>query len=176
MLRPSRDAQELQRRSEFDRWNWPCGSTTPLPRNQTAAAAKRPSRRLRLPSVRPVHGPHGHGPVGLIRSVPGAGTLSGHGKTIRSCFRAVPYWASCEIAPRFSRRREDGRTPPKRGTMKLKNHDWTDGEQRLKAIDTPLLQQDRTVRAALLTLAVFGVAALIGIVGYLVWTYCISGL
>jgi hypothetical protein len=59
--------------------------------------------------------------------------------------------------------------------MKLKNRDWTD-EQRLKAIDTPLLQQDRTVRAASLTLAVFGVAALIGIVSYLVWPYSIPGL
>jgi hypothetical protein len=49
-------------------------------------------------------------------------------------------------------------------------------EQRLKAIDTPLLQQDRTVRAALLTLAIFGVAALAGIVGYLVWPYSIPGL
>jgi hypothetical protein len=52
--------------------------------------------------------------------------------------------------------------------MKLKNRDWTDVEQRLKAIDTPLLQQDRTVRAAFLTLDIFGVAALIGIVGYLI--------
>jgi hypothetical protein len=60
--------------------------------------------------------------------------------------------------------------------MKLKNRDWTDVELRLKAVDTPLLQQDRTVRAALLTLAIFGVAALAGIVGYLVWPYCIPGL
>jgi hypothetical protein len=60
--------------------------------------------------------------------------------------------------------------------MKLKNRHWTDVEQRLKAIDTPLLQQDRTVRVALLTLAIFGVAALAGIVGYLVWPYSIPGL
>jgi hypothetical protein len=60
--------------------------------------------------------------------------------------------------------------------MKLKNRHWTDVEQRLKAIDTPLLQQDRPVRAALLTLAIFGVAALAGIVGYLVWPYSIPGL
>jgi hypothetical protein len=60
--------------------------------------------------------------------------------------------------------------------MKLKNRDWTEAERRLKAVDTPLLQQDRIVRATLLTLATFGVAALIGIVGYLVWPYCISGL
>jgi hypothetical protein len=60
--------------------------------------------------------------------------------------------------------------------MKLKNRDWTDGEQRLKAVDTPLLQQDRTVRAALLIIIIFGVAALTAIVGYLVWPYCIPGL
>jgi hypothetical protein len=60
--------------------------------------------------------------------------------------------------------------------MKLKNRHWTDVEQRLKAIDTPLLQQDRTVRVALLTLAIFDVAALAGIVGYLVWPYSIPGL
>jgi hypothetical protein len=82
----------------------------------------------------------------------------------------------CEIAPQFSRGREDDRPSLKRGTMKLKNRDWTDGELRLKAIDTPLLQQDRTVRAALLTLAIFGVAALTGVVSYLVWPYCIPGL
>jgi hypothetical protein len=60
--------------------------------------------------------------------------------------------------------------------MKLKNRDWTDVELRLKAVDTPLLQQNRTVRAALLTLAIFGVAALAGIVGYLVWPYSIPRL
>jgi hypothetical protein len=60
--------------------------------------------------------------------------------------------------------------------MKLKNRDWTDVEQRLKAVDAPLLQQDRTVRAALLTIVIFGMAALAGVVGYLVWPYCISGL
>jgi nitrate reductase NapE component len=38
------------------------------------------------------------------------------------------------------------------------------------------LQQDRTVRAALLTIVIFGMAALAGVVGYLVWQYCISGL
>jgi hypothetical protein len=65
---------------------------------------------------------------------------------------------------------------PKRGTMKLKNRDWTDVEQKLKAIGAPLLQQDRTVRAALLTIAIFGVAALIGVVGYLVWPALTPGL
>jgi len=53
--------------------------------------------------------------------------------------------------------------------MKLKNRDWTDVEQRLKAADSPLLQQDRIVRAALLTIAIFGVAAL-------AWPYCVPGL
>jgi hypothetical protein len=88
----------------------------------------------------------------------------------------VPYYGFCEIAPRFSREREDGRTPPKTGHHESQNRDRTDVEQRLKAIDTRLLQQDRTVRAALLTPAIFGVAALIGIVGYLVWPYSIPGL
>jgi hypothetical protein len=60
--------------------------------------------------------------------------------------------------------------------MKLKNRDWTEAEQRLKAVDSPLLQQDRIVRAALLTIAIFGIAALAGVVSYLVWPYCIPGL
>ena len=60
--------------------------------------------------------------------------------------------------------------------MKLKNRDWTEAERRLKAVDSPLLQQDRTVRAALLAIVIFGMAALAGVVGYLVWPYCISGL
>jgi hypothetical protein len=60
--------------------------------------------------------------------------------------------------------------------MKLKNRDWTEVERRLKAVDTPLLQQDRTVRTALLTIVIFGVAALAGVVGYLAWPYCIPGL
>jgi hypothetical protein len=60
--------------------------------------------------------------------------------------------------------------------MKLKNRDWTEAEQRLKAVVSPLLQQDRIVRAALLTIAIFGVAALAGVVGYLAWPYCIPGL
>jgi hypothetical protein len=60
--------------------------------------------------------------------------------------------------------------------MKLKNRDWTDVELRLKAADTPLLQQDRIVRATLLTIVIFGMAALTGIIGYLVWPYCIPGL
>jgi hypothetical protein len=60
--------------------------------------------------------------------------------------------------------------------MKLKNRDWTDGELRLKAVDTPLLQQDRVVRASLLAIVIFGVAALAGVASYLAWPYCIPGL
>ena len=52
--------------------------------------------------------------------------------------------------------------------MKLKNRDLTERERRLTAVDTPLLQQDRLVRTALLTVVVVGVAALAGVVGYLV--------
>jgi hypothetical protein len=52
--------------------------------------------------------------------------------------------------------------------MKLKDHGLTEREQRLNAADTPLLQQDRIVRAALLTIVLFGVAALAGVVSYLV--------
>ena len=60
--------------------------------------------------------------------------------------------------------------------MKLKNRDWTERERRLKAVDTPLLQQDRIVRAALLTIVLFGMAALAGVVGYLAWPHSILGL
>ena len=52
--------------------------------------------------------------------------------------------------------------------MKLKNRDLTEREQRLKAANSPLLQQDRLVRAALLAIVLVGVAALAGVVGYLV--------
>ena len=72
-------------------------------------------------------------------------------------------------APRFSWEREDARSSLTGGIMQLKNRDWTDVEQRLKAVDSPLLQQDRIVRAALLTIAIFGVAAL-------AWPYCVPGL
>ena len=54
------------------------------------------------------------------------------------------------------------------GSMKLKDRDLTERERRLKAVDTPLLQQDRIVRAALLTIVLFGVAALAGVVSHLV--------
>ena len=60
--------------------------------------------------------------------------------------------------------------------MKLKDRDLTERERRLKAVDTPLLQQDRLVRTALLTIVLFGVAALTGVVGYLAWPYPILGL
>jgi hypothetical protein len=52
--------------------------------------------------------------------------------------------------------------------MKLKDRGLTEREQRLNAADTPLLQQDRLVHAALLTIVLFGVAALAGVVSYLV--------
>jgi hypothetical protein len=54
------------------------------------------------------------------------------------------------------------------GSMKLKDRGLTEREERLNAADTPLLQQDRIVRAALLTIVLFGVAALAGVVSYLV--------
>ena len=60
--------------------------------------------------------------------------------------------------------------------MKLKNRDLTERERRLKAANSPLLQQDRIVRAALLTIVLFGVAALAGVVSYLAWPYPILGL
>jgi hypothetical protein len=60
--------------------------------------------------------------------------------------------------------------------MKLKNRDWTDGELRLKAVDTPLLQQDRIVRATLLGIVIFSVAALVGVVSYLAWPASTPGL
>jgi hypothetical protein len=60
--------------------------------------------------------------------------------------------------------------------MELKDRDWTERERRLKAVDIPLLQQDRLVRTALLTIVLFGVAALTGVVGYLAWPYSIPGL
>ena len=60
--------------------------------------------------------------------------------------------------------------------MKLKDRDLTERERRLKAADSPLLQQDRIVRTALLTIVLFGMAALAGVVGYLAWPYSILGL
>ena len=54
------------------------------------------------------------------------------------------------------------------GSMKLKDRDLTERERRLKAVDIPLLQQDRLVRTALLTIVLFGVAALAGVVSDLV--------
>jgi hypothetical protein len=60
--------------------------------------------------------------------------------------------------------------------MKLKNRDWTEAERRLKAVDSPLLQQDRTVRAALLAIVIFAMAALAGVAGYLVCLTSLPGL
>jgi hypothetical protein len=51
--------------------------------------------------------------------------------------------------------------------MKLKQRDWTEGEQRLAAVPQPL-QQDRMTRAALLAIVLFAVAVLAGVVSYLV--------
>jgi len=60
--------------------------------------------------------------------------------------------------------------------MKFKDHNLTERERRLKAANSPLLQQDRIVRAALLTIILFGMAALAGVVGYLAWPHSILGL
>ena len=57
--------------------------------------------------------------------------------------------------------------------MKLKNRDWTEGEQKLGAAGSQLLEQDRIVRAGLLIIAVIGVAALAWMVIILV---CLSPL
>ena len=59
--------------------------------------------------------------------------------------------------------------------MKLKDRDLTERERRLNAANSPLLQQDRLVRTALLTIVLFGVAALAGVVGYLAWPYSFQG-
>jgi hypothetical protein len=55
--------------------------------------------------------------------------------------------------------------------MKLKNRNWTDAERRLGAADSQILQEDRTVRAGMLALTVFGVAVLAGMAIYLI---CLS--
>ncbi|MBL0403705.1 hypothetical protein JKG68_06995 [Microvirga aerilata] len=55
--------------------------------------------------------------------------------------------------------------------MKLKNYDWDDLERRLGTTDSRLVRDSRSVRAALLALAVFGVAVLAGVAVYLV---CLS--
>jgi hypothetical protein len=60
--------------------------------------------------------------------------------------------------------------------MKSKQRDLTELERRLGAADSRLLQHDRTVCAALLVIAIFGVAALAGVAGYLAWPYSIPGL
>ena len=55
--------------------------------------------------------------------------------------------------------------------MKLKNRYWTDVERRLGAADSQFLQEDRSIRAALLALATLGMAVLAGMTVYLV---CLS--
>jgi hypothetical protein len=77
---------------------------------------------------------------------------------------------------RFSRRREDGRPPLNGVIMRLKNLDHTEREQRPRAVASPLLQEDKTVRAALLFIVIFGVATLVGVVVYLAGPYSIPGL
>jgi hypothetical protein len=62
------------------------------------------------------------------------------------------------------------------GTMNPKNRNSTEFEQRLKATDSPPLQEDRAVRAALLFIVIFGVASLAGVFVYLAWPYSIPGL
>jgi cell division septal protein FtsQ len=53
--------------------------------------------------------------------------------------------------------------------MKLKNRDWTEQEQKLRAASAPILQQARTVRTALLFIVIFGAAALAWVIAYLAW-------
>ena len=57
--------------------------------------------------------------------------------------------------------------------MKLKNRDWIEGERKLRAADHQLVQEDRTMRKALLALAVLGVVLLAGTAVYIV---CLSPL
>jgi hypothetical protein len=59
--------------------------------------------------------------------------------------------------------------------MKLKQHDWTEQERRLETVDSQLSQQDKIVRATLLATAIFGVAALAAVVGYIVFLPSLSG-
>jgi hypothetical protein len=52
--------------------------------------------------------------------------------------------------------------------MKLKNRDLNEVERRLGAADSQVLQQSRMVRATLLAIAAFGVAALAWMAVYLI--------
>jgi hypothetical protein len=55
--------------------------------------------------------------------------------------------------------------------MKIKTRDWTDVERRLEAADSQLVQDNRRVRAALLTIVILGGAALAWMAVYLI---CLS--
>ncbi len=55
------------------------------------------------------------------------------------------------------------------GTMKLKDRDWTEVERRFGATGSELMQEDKTVRAAFLALAVSGAAVLVGMAVYLIF-------
>ena len=59
--------------------------------------------------------------------------------------------------------------------MKLKQRDLTEQEQRLGTVDYQFSQQDKMVRATLLATAIFGVAALAVVVGYLVLLPSLAG-
>ena len=57
--------------------------------------------------------------------------------------------------------------------MKLKNHDWTEQEQRQAAADAHFLPQDRTLQTVLLATVIFGVVVLVWVALYLLdlsWT------
>ncbi len=53
--------------------------------------------------------------------------------------------------------------------MKLKHRDWTEVERRFGATGSELMQEDKTVRAAFLALAVSGAAVLVGMAVYLIF-------
>jgi hypothetical protein len=54
------------------------------------------------------------------------------------------------------------------GTMKVKNRDKNELEQRLEAIDSQFVQQDRITRAVMLVSLIVGAAVLAVVVSYLV--------
>ena len=55
--------------------------------------------------------------------------------------------------------------------MKFTNRDWTDMERRLGVADSQLMPDNRIVRATLLAITAFGVAALAWMAAYLI---CLS--
>ncbi len=54
------------------------------------------------------------------------------------------------------------------GTMKVKNRDKNELEQRLEAIDSQFVQQDRITQAVMLVSLIVGAAVLAVVVSYLV--------